>query len=206
MKHTIINYVEIEPDWYEIPVINIDFQRKPSNANVEAFAQICYDDDALYLHMWAIEENVRAEVVDPMGQTCQDSCLEFFFRPDPKDMRYFNIEFNPNGCPFLGFGSCFDNLIRLHPLEERFHPEINRTEDGWEIFYTVPFSFIKQFFPRFSPAAGKIFLANFYKCGDRTEIPHYLSWCPPAARPHGFHCPECFGTLIFGEKDETYHF
>lgn len=206
MRHAVIHYTETTPKWDTLPTIFIDNERKNSEANVTACAQICYDDNVLYLHMWAKEANIRAEVTDPMGQPCQDSCLEFFFRPDPNDMRYFNIEFNPIACSFLGFGSCFEDLVRLHPMEEQFHPTVNRTDEGWEIFYSIPFSFIRLFFPKFAPETGRIIRANFYKCGDLTPIPHYYSWCIPASRPHGFHCPECFGTLIFDKKGEEYEF
>lgn len=198
MKHEWITHVDGTPEWSKLPVIAIDTPTRPTEASVRAFAQIAYDDEALLLHLSAEEKAVRAEVFDPMGQTCEDSCLEFFFRPDPTDLRYFNIEFNLNCCPFIGFGSAdFDDLIRLHPLTERFSPRAQRTENGWEIFYRVPFTFIRQFFPDFSPAPGKTIRANFYKCGDKTEIPHYFRWEQTAARPHGFHSPECFGELEF---------
>ncbi len=197
MKHEIITRATGTPDWGKLPVIAIDTKTKPCAAEVRASAQICYDDTALYLHLSAEETDVRAEVTDPMGQTCEDSCLEFFFRPDPDDMRYFNIEFNLNCCPFIGFGSCFEDLIRLHPLTDRFSPCAKKTGNGWEIAYSVPFSFIREFFPAFSPNSGKVIRANFYKCGDKTAVPHYYSWEMPANRPHGFHCPECFGVLEF---------
>src|SRR5690625_7843138 len=43
--------------------------------------------------------------------------------------------------------------------------------------------------------------ANFYKCGDETETPHYLSWNPiDTARPD-FHQPSYFGRLLFECKN-----
>ena len=197
MKHGYIIRINGTPDWSQIPIIAINTQAKPRKAAIAAFAQICYDDSALYLHLYAEETDVRAEVTDSMGQTCEDSCLEFFFRPDPTDLRYFNIEFNLNCCPFIGFGSGFENLIRLYPLTDRFSPCAKKNANGWEITYSVPFSFICQFFPMFSPVPGKTIRANFYKCGDKTAIPHYYCWEMPAKRPHGFHSPECFGELTF---------
>ena len=151
MEQERICHVTSAPDWSALPVIPIAYQRRPAGSGVEAFAQICRGEEQFFLRMWAIEKHIRAEITDPLGQVCQDSCLEFFFRPIPEDLRYFNIECNPNGCLFLGFGSCFDDLIRLYPLQSRICPEIDRREDRWEIFYTVPFSFIRQFFPDFAP-------------------------------------------------------
>ena len=112
-------------------------------------------------------------------------------------MRYFNVEFNLNCCPFIGFGTGFEDLIRLHPLQEPFHPTAKRTEKGWEVSYSIPYTFIQLFFPNFQAKTGTKIRANFYKCGDKTLQRHYLSWEAPAQRPHGFHCPELFGELIF---------
>ena len=38
-------------------------------------------------------------------------------------------------------------------------------------------------------------LGNFYKCGDATEMPHYLSWNPIQTERPDFHRPEFFGEL-----------
>lgn len=39
--------------------------------------------------------------------------------------------------------------------------------------------------------------ANFYKCGDKLQTPHFLSWNPINLEKPNFHCPEFFGTLNF---------
>lgn len=39
--------------------------------------------------------------------------------------------------------------------------------------------------------------ANFYKCGDNTSKPHYLSWNPIGTESPDFHRPDFFGNLIF---------
>ena len=44
---------------------------------------------------------------------------------------------------------------------------------------------------------GKEIRANFYKCGDELDKPHYLSWNPINLEKPNFHCPEFFGTLFF---------
>ena len=38
--------------------------------------------------------------------------------------------------------------------------------------------------------------ANFYKCGDKTAHPHYLSWSPIDTPKPDFHRPEFFGELL----------
>ena len=34
--------------------------------------------------------------------------------------------------------------------------------------------------------------ANFYKCGDECETPHYIAMFPVTTLPPGFNNPECF--------------
>lgn len=200
MEKSIIFYATELPDWNKIPNIVLKTMSENNHSNVESFAQICYNDNTLFVHMWANESSIRAEVNDLFSQVCEDSCLEFFFRPDMNDLRYFNIEVNPNGCYFLGFGSSFKDLIRLYPLAQPFDIVTNRYHGGWEVELTIPFRFIQQFFPTFSPSPGDCMFANFYKCGDLTPIPHYLCWNITPKIQHGFHSPQHFGLLKFGDK------
>ena len=197
MKHEIITHVQGQPDWKTVPVIAIDELYRPTEAKIKAFAQIAYDETALYIHMWAEETKIRAEVTDPLDQPCRDSCLEFFFSPAPPSLRYFNMEYNLNCKPYLGIGNSIYDLVRLFPQTTDFNAKANLTETGWEVEYAVPYSFIRVFFPDFAPKTGDKMRANFYKCGDRTEIKHYLAWSCPDEQAHGFHCPECFGELEF---------
>ena len=41
--------------------------------------------------------------------------------------------------------------------------------------------------------SGDEFSGNLYKCGDKTKIPHYLSWHPIDTLKPDFHQPYYFG-------------
>ena len=195
-----IKKIYTSPDWSAIPTLNIATPYLDTPNNVTASAQLCYNDEALLVHLWANEPYTRAEERGIVGIPCLDSCLEFFFCPEDGDSRYFNIEFNANGCMFLGFGSSVENLIRIVPEdpEQKFFPhQISKTEKGWEIFYSIPYSFIRRIFPSFEVYSGKRMQANCYKCSDLTEPANYLSWSPIVGEPFTFHKPHCFGTMIF---------
>ena len=56
--------------------------------------------------------------------------------------------------------------------------------------------FLRQYYPDFD-FKGTL-KANVYKCGDKTEHPHYLAWNRVEAPAPDFHRPECFGEMIFG--------
>ena len=185
------------PCWDSVPAVELMHTGWLDEAPVSAKAQLCYNDEALFVRMEAKESPIRATLREPLAQVCNDSCLEFFFAPDPEDARYLNFEFNPLGTLYLGFGSTRPTRVRqiLKAPEALLDPQPFFTEGGWGICYRIPFSFICNYFPSFEPkgeAAG-----NFYKCGDETAIPHYLSWASMTTDTPDFHRRQDFGTLIF---------
>lgn len=198
MREYIIKKKDKNFSWDKFEALSIDQQLVPSQAEVSAKAQICYDDEAIYVKLSAVEKNICAELTGALDSICDDSCLEFFFCPMEDDERYFNIECNLNGAIYLGFGQNVHNLMRLIPEEPPITPIGRRTDNGWEVEYKIPYSFIKQFFPEFEAFSGKKIRANAYKCGDKTEIPHYLCWQKvPVLEEASFHNPQAFGVMIF---------
>ena len=93
----------------------IDTHIQNESVDISATGQVCYDEEALYVRLTAKEKNIRAEGKGPLDAPCEDSCLEFFFCPMMEDNRYFNIEYNPNCCIYLGFASGVHDLVRLIP-------------------------------------------------------------------------------------------
>ena len=185
-------------DWSTIPALPIDNLCWTPEIDITAQAQICYDEEALYVRLSAKEAAIRAEHTGPVGMPCEDSCLEFFFSPIPGDTRYLNIEFNPNACMYLGMGSGIHDLVRLLPDSNNpLQPCPQRIDGGWEIVYRVPSAFVRRFFPDYAPAPGGTIRANFYKCGDLTPQEHYLSWNPMTSETPAFHRPCDFGLLTF---------
>lgn len=79
--------------------------------------------------------------------------------------------------------------------EELFRPEPFLTERGWGIQYRVTGEFIRRYFPDLRLEGQSA--CNFYKCGDRTLRPHYLSWSPMTAKTPDFHRRQDFGTIRF---------
>ena len=183
-------------DWNEIPALAIDTCLWNSPAEVEPKAQLCYDADALYVRLSTKEAYIRAEESGEFGMPCLDSCLEFFFCPMENSNTYFNIEFNPNGCLFLGIGNDRYDLIRLVPVEQDpLKAEPKRTDDGWEITFRITADFIRRFFPGFELASGGMLRGNFYKCGDETKQTHYYCWNPVLQEKPDFHLSAYFGKL-----------
>ena len=191
---------EIRPftRWEDVERLEISENLWLLPADIAAWAQIAHTDDALLVRLTARESAVRAEESGPLGHPCEDSCLEFFFRPVADDPRYVNIEFNPAGCLFLGLGDGHFRT-RLLPEQDWFEPAPFKTPDGWGVEYRVPCAFVRTLFPGFSPAPGHVIRANCYKCGDRTKQPHYLAWNPVTSETPNFHRPQDFGEMVLGK-------
>ena len=200
MKEAIRSYlirsVAGVPDWTAVPLLEVDQVLWKPDCGIRASGQFCHDSRNLYVRLRASEKHIRAEYSAPLSPVCQDSCLEFFFMPEGED-RYFNFEINPNGCLHVGFGRGrgdrtvlyrrdMDTLFAIRPL---------KTPDGWEVFYRIPLSFLRLFWPDFT-FTGNL-RANVYKCGDLTLHEHYLAWNPVTSETPDFHRPQDFGLMTF---------
>lgn len=201
MRTYTLKKVQGQPDWNTVPIMPIDSLYKVVAKDVSAQAQVCWNEEALHVRLCAVESPLRTEEVSETAQVCNDSCLEFFIRPTEK-MEYFNFEWNPICNLYLGFGTPngTSELVRLlvRNREKVFCAESKTTDNGWEVTFKIPYSFILRFFPNFVAEEGAKMYANAYKCGDKTVNPHHMSWNPIVDKKHGFHCPEQFGCLIFG--------
>jgi hypothetical protein len=84
-------------------------------------------------------------------------------------------------------------------LIKRFSTLGNKTFDEkkgnfeWKLTVEIPFSLLgiqTDILPR-------VLKANFYKCGDETSNPHYLSWNNIMTKEPDFHQPGYFGIMNF---------
>ncbi len=163
----------------------------------EVEARVALDDDAFRVRFDVKESDPRREVKEQLKTVCVDSCVEWFvkFCPDTCD-RYFNFEVNPNGMMDVSF-----RLSRAdkQPLEladvESFDIRAEVLDDSWSVEYKVPFTTIKKYIPQFNIAECDRVLCNFYKCGDKTEVPHYACWNLVGCEKPNFHAPEYFAEV-----------
>ncbi len=198
MKEYTITKKTADFSWDKIPSLSICEPLEQVEVTIHAWAQICYDDMALYIRLSSDEKNIRAELNGVLDEVCNDSCMEFFFCPMEDDKRYFNIESNLNGAIYLGIGSNAHTLVRLIPEEPSIKPGAKKTKEGWELTYSIPYEFIRRFFPEFQVYSGKEIRANCFKCADLTEPAHYLTWNPhPLLEYASFHNPDAFGKMKF---------
>lgn len=166
-----------------------------------------YTESKLYLHFRSFERKVRAIHRNMNDPVYEDSCVEFFFSPNPEeDSRYFNFEINALGALLLGLGKDRDSRRLVKDIsQEIFNIKSSIPKDVvhdyrkefWDLEFSIPYTFIEKHFGKQSFAKGKRIKGNFQKCGDKTKYPHYGSWSRIEAQEPDFHRPEFFGYILF---------
>ena len=165
---------------------------------------IAYSDNEIFLKYYITENYFKAEKTESNQMVCEDSCVEFFVAP-AADGIYYNLEFNAIGTCLLGFGKDRTGSRRAAP---EIIKKIRRLSTAgtkpvkeksgefvWTITIAIPFDVF--FNHQISDLKGKIFRANFYKCGDKLTVPHYVTWNPVMTELPDYHQPEHFGLLKF---------
>ena len=155
---------------------------------------------AVMFHVRGLD--LRAVALEDNGRSWEDSCCEFFVS-DPSDGTYYNFELTCIGSLLASKRTSrtdsslipaeeLGRVIRHCSLEHKPF-DINDRIFSWTVALLIPFDLIGFDGSRL-PAGAK---GNFYKCGDLTAHPHFLSWNPVGTPNPDFHRPEYFGELIF---------
>jgi len=183
-----------------IEVINWkDYKYKP-----EVTFSIGYTDNELLLKYYVYERYFKAEKTETNQMVCEDSCVEFFVSP-ADDGIYYNIEFNGIGTCLMGTGTARENSTRANPeiiakirrkSSAGNKPVPERKGDfSWTLTVAIPFTVF--FHHEVKDLKGKEFRANFYKCGDKLSVPHFVTWNPVGTPKPDYHQPKYFGLLKF---------
>ena len=166
----------------------------------KAYGQVCYTKDAILVRLTAFEADPKITFFKPNEPVYEDSCLEFFINPLPGKDTFCDFECNANGTLLLGFYNEGDFGFLDPKTRPDFHVKASRAnEDGeacWKVEYTIPASFLETTFEGFSFEEGGDIHINFYKCGDKTTVPHYSCWSPILSEKISFFRSEFFGTLL----------
>jgi Carbohydrate-binding family 9 len=176
-----------------------DFDYKPD----VKFA-MAYTRHEILLKYYVTEHWFKAEMTETNQEVYEDSCVEFFIAPSD-DGIYYNFELNAIGTCLMASGTERGNRSRIAPgiisAIRRFGSSGVKSiseksgEFSWTLTLAIPLTvFIHH---DIKELKGRIFRANFYKCGDKLTVPHYLSWNPVGAEKPDFHRPEYFGLLKF---------
>lgn len=170
----------------------------PVKPSVEVF--VSYDAEALTVRFEVVETDVKAVYSNDLDPVWEDSCVEFFVLcADGK--HYCNFELNCIGALLASRRLSRDDYAYFTPDElarvERKTSLPSRKavlvegESRWSASMRIPFDLLGF------DSVPESLAVNFYKCGDCTDHPHYLSWSPITTPAPDFHRPEFFGRLNF---------
>lgn len=184
------------------PIATVNWADYPYQPSVQF--RLAHTGDSLLLHFKVKEASVRAVAQADNGRVWEDSCVEFFSVP-AGDGVYYNLECNCAGTLLVGGGAdrkdrqratqeVLDRVQRWASLgRQPFDERVG--ECSWEVALVVPASTF--FLHDLKDFTGRDVRANFYKCGDLLQTPHFLSWNPIELEKPNFHCPQFFGLLHF---------
>lgn len=182
------------------PIANVNWEKEfPYKPDVKF--RIAYTDNSILIDYVVDEKSVRAVAQKDGDNIWEDSCCEFFFKPEgSKD--YYNVECNCAGTLLVAKGPDRNNRTWFAPEEmakiKRYASlgrepfEEKDSNEPWHLSLIIPLSIygIKSL-------DGTTGMANFYKCGDNLTTPHFLSWAPINVPTPNFHLPEFFQKLEF---------
>lgn len=174
----------------------------------QAEVKLQYDDSHIYVIFRVRDRYVKAVTTQIHGPVYKDSCVEFFFSPNRKQMNaYFNIEINCCGTilaqyhtgprknsRFLNNADC--RKIQVASTSGPIQIEIKKPMT-WTVEYAIPLEILLHYMEIEKPAPGICWRGNFYKCADASSFPHWISWLPISGKTPDFHRPDCFGLLEF---------
>lgn len=189
-------------DFEAHPIDCINWKEYPYKPEVQF--KITNDEHLIYLQFNVREKYIRAVETIINGDVYKDSCVEFFVSPKT-DGKYYNFEFSCIGVPHVAYGPDRYQRVKL-PIEiieqikvksslgtEPF--EEKKGDFTWKLNVEIPITcFIHDNLKSFEGLRAR---ANFYKCGDATSEPHYLSWSPIGTEKPDFHQYPFFGNLLF---------
>lgn len=166
---------------------------------------VAYTPQYLLCHWEVAEQQLLGRATETNGPVWDDSCVEAFIA-DPDGRHYYNVEIN---C--LGTALCSRRLsqkeFELYPPQQvdrilrrsslpaepcNLHAPADGPALPWSLTVAIPWDMLGR--PGGAPV-GESIRANFYKGGEKTDTPHFVSWSPILTMTPNFHTPEYFGEL-----------
>ena len=164
---------------------------------------IAHDNQKIYLYYQVIGEELRAVNTKDFMSIWEDSCVEFFMQRKG-EKTYRNFEFNAHGVLLASKRESRDaaeqlsqelmsSIERFITIRHRYNGDVQVSD--WTLYTEIPKEAIG--FSVSEELSQQSIGANFYKCGDETKEPHFISWNPIDTPKPIFHVPQFFGDFIF---------
>ncbi len=160
-------------------------------------------DKSIFIRFRVRGNLLKAVYSNDQSPVHEDSCVEFFCQI-PGNAYYCNFEFNCIGTCSASrrkgrsedvqqFSKAeMQTIKRLSSIGRRAFNEMQGNFE-WELSVEIPFALIGFDATNLPPKLK----ANFYKCADDTDSPHFVSWNAISTEQPDFHRPEFFGEIEF---------
>jgi hypothetical protein len=192
--------------WADLPSLSIEHYLWLDNGYRPAVeVRLVRSPSFLNVRFRVGEKRVRVRYTKFQDPVYKDSCVEFFVDMFPeRRLGYVNLETNAAGTLLAAFGPDRSRRTPLWPEDLagfEAAASIPGPIDGehgaaeWTLEYRVPLALFSRLYGE-DVRPGHRAAANFYKCGDETEVPHYGAWSRVETPRPDFHRPEFFGDLI----------
>lgn len=187
--HVSIQQLNWPEAWPVNPLTEVEIQRS---------------EDSLVVHYYVKGDYIRAVAVEDQQAVWEDSCVEFFCQV-PGENSYINFETNCIGTMVAARRKGrAEDVVPFTPEQmttikrwsslggRRPITDMDDLPRDWEVEIRIPLKLILGERQATCPMTLK---ANFYKCGDKTRFPHFVSWMPIHTDQPDFHRPEFFGEI-----------
>lgn len=174
--------------------------KKKFPGSLSVTVRAAHDGETLYLYYTIEGEELRATNTKDFGSVWEDSCVEFFMQREG-ETSYRNFECNVLGVLLSRYHESrekgvsqtdlMSDIFRYSTIQHRY--ENNKQVSDWTMYLEIPKQALG--FAGNESLGGQKLRANFYKCGDKTPMPHFLSWNPIDLPEPNFHVPQFFGLL-----------
>lgn len=155
-------------------------------------AKILYNDYGIWVRMQTDEKDILARCTRQNGNVSDDSCMEFFFRPNEDNPHYLNFEFNALTTMYHAIRTDRYNFENPQVNNSFFEIKSYVEEGNWIIQYVIPFDYIDKHYGGHT----KTMYGNLYKVGVDTAVRHYATYAPVDSPEPDFHRPESFVEFV----------
>ena len=175
----------------------VDYPYKP-----DVKFRIAHNGTTIFMNFQVEESDIQAVCAEDGGKVWEDACVEFFIAFPHHDF-YTNIECNCIGkivaTARVDKQNCLSAPFNLVNRIERWSSlgclPVANLSGKWEVSLIIPLEvFLLNEIHTLDGIQAK---GNFYKCGDKLKIPHFVSWNPIKSEQPNFHLPEFFGEICF---------
>ena len=183
------------------PIDTINWEEFPYRPDLKF--RIGHVNNEIWLKYYVTEKNILAQETKTNGEVYKDSTVEFFVSVDGKN--YYNFEFSCIGTIHLAHGAGRNNrkfidnkTVEKIEIKSSLGNQPFAEKSGnfsWEMMIRIPIGCFA--FDKITTLHELKATANFYKCGDETSEPHFVTWNPIGTENPDYHCPEYFGEVLF---------